>query len=89
MIDWSKTTYGDERTILAIAQRAARQCLDLRVMNVAMDLMACHTNGCPLKLDDLLAAPGDSFLHDVCGIAAHIDHDTGELHDCFLPRYSV
>lgn len=53
----------------------------------AMDLTACHANGCPLDLDGLLNADGFNFAHDVLGIARHMDRETGKLNNCFLPRY--
>lgn len=53
-----------------------------------MDLIACHANGCPLRLRDLLAARPFDFNHDVFGIRAHIDRETGKLGGCFLPRYA-
>jgi hypothetical protein len=52
-----------------------------------MDLTAAH-NACPLDLDRLATAPELDFWHDVYGIARHIDRETGQLGDCFLPRYA-
>lgn len=57
-------------------------------MTAVMDLMACHANGCPLRLRDLLAADDGNFAHDVFGIRDHINRDTGALGDCFLPRFT-
>ena len=54
-----------------------------------MDLEACHCNGCPLELEKLLAARDGDFGHDVFGIARKMNRETGELTDCFLPRYAV
>lgn len=54
-----------------------------------MDVTACHTNGNPLKLQKLLEADDFNFLHDVFGIARHINRDTGKLENCFLPRFSA
>lgn len=51
------------------------------------DLDAVHSNGCPLRLADLLATDGFTFAHDLCGIKAHLDRYTGKL-DMFLPRLS-
>lgn len=51
-----------------------------------MDLDACISNGCPLKLKKLLEAPDFDFSHDICGIARHMDRDTGKLRDFFNPR---
>lgn len=58
-------------------------------INLEMDLTACHCNGTPLKLKELLAADDFNFVHDVAGISRHICRDTGRLQNCFLPRYSA
>lgn len=54
-----------------------------------MDVTACHLNGCPLDLAALAEAPLDDFFHDLAGIARHLDRSTGQLGDCFLPRYAA
>ena len=53
-----------------------------------MDLVACHANGNPLDLNRLLQADDFNLLHDVLGIARHLDRETGKLLDFFSPRYS-
>ena len=53
-----------------------------------MNLSACHASGNPLRLADLLAADDFNFAHDVFGIDRHIDRGTGQLLDCFSPRFS-
>ena len=58
-------------------------------MTLTMDLTATHANGCPLKLADLLAADRTNFIHDVFGIMRHIDRETGQLGNCFVPRYAA
>ncbi len=54
---------------------------------LTMDLVACHA-ACPLQLTELLVAGPADFAHDVWGIHHHIDRRTGELRDCFFPRYA-
>lgn len=54
----------------------------------SMDVNAVHSNGNPLRLADLLAADDFNFMHDICGIARHLDRDTGKLGDFFSPRFS-
>ena len=79
-------TRGETQLIQRIADRAeggSRKKLD-----VLMDITACHANGCRLRLSALLAASELDFWHDVLGIAAHIDRKTGELTNCFCPRYT-
>ena len=62
---------------------------DFNRLTVTMDLVACHRNGCPLRLEELAEAATDAnLLHDVLGIGRHIDRKTGQLRDCFLPRYA-
>lgn len=53
-----------------------------------MDLTATHLNGNPLDLEKFLAAPDFDFIHDIDGIARHLDRETGKLGDCFSPRCS-
>jgi hypothetical protein len=58
------------------------------ILPVIMDLTACHANGCELRLLALLQADNCDFLHDVVGITHHINRETGQLEDCFRPRYA-
>ena len=53
-----------------------------------MDVSACHCNGCPLDLEELLVAEPFELAHDVAGIHRHLDRKTGKLLDHFLPRYA-
>lgn len=57
-------------------------------MSTQMDITACHANGNPLRLDDLLAADDFNFLHDIVGIERHLNRDTGKLMNCFSPRFT-
>ena len=57
-------------------------------LRLLMDLSACHANGCRLKLDELLKAEPMDFAHDISGIQAHMNRETGQLEDCFSPRYT-
>lgn len=83
-----------EETILIheIAKRAvkdyARAGVKLDFIDTSMDITACHLNGNPLDLEKLLKADPFNFAHDITGIARHIDRETGQLKDCFLPRCS-
>ncbi len=89
MIDWNKGTKAELELASDIAKRAVKLLGEGKALTFAMDIQACHTNGCCLKLVDLLKARNTDFLHDVIGINRHLDHDTGRLKDCFLPRYAV
>jgi len=89
-------TDAEDATMMKIVERAAKLTLDLHGIcmpasdrvSLHMDIAACHANGNPLRLDDLLAADDFNFLHDVFGIRRALDRTTGELTDFFSPRFS-
>jgi hypothetical protein len=80
-------------TIKKIAYRAVMLYAehDIRIdrRDVLMDITHCHFSAQKLRLDDLLAADDANFLHDVAGINRHLNRYTGELTDCFSPRFSA
>jgi len=92
MINWNNDKATIE-TMSAIAKRGVELARSINVqydqMTAIMDIDACHSNGNPLKLQELLEADNFNFRHDIMGIRAHIDRNTGELQDCFVPRYSL
>lgn len=57
-------------------------------LEVSMDITACHCNGNPLRLQELLDADDFNFWHDVGGIQQHINRSTGKLDNHFLPRFT-
>jgi hypothetical protein len=62
--------------------------MDLNAMDLNMDITACHLNGNPLRLTDMLKDDDLNFMHDVHGIQRHIDRTTGKLKNGFSPRFS-
>jgi hypothetical protein len=88
MIDWSRATRDDVLAINSIAKLACTLDPTLDVLAVQMDLEACHTHGCPLDLDRMAEARQGDVLHDIAGIRRHLDRETGELTDCFVPRFA-
>jgi hypothetical protein len=90
MINWNLSA-KDFKLIVEIAERIERELPnypdDRRTL--IMDLNACHSNGCPLQLEELLNADRFEFAHDIYGIRKAINRRTGELtEDCFVPRYA-
>lgn len=81
---------ADRKLVTKIVDRAVRTKLIEKqdTMAVQMDIIACHANGTPLKLEALLDAPAFDFAHDVYGISRHINRTTGKIGDCFLPRFA-
>ena len=91
MIKWA-VNKEDMELEAKIARRAVAMAKELGIqydqMTAVMDLDACHNNGNPLQLQKLLDADDFNFGHDVFGIRQHLDRTTGQLGDCFVPRYS-
>ncbi len=83
-------SYSDAGLIGSIVSRVARMNIGKRIDQVGlmMDLTACHANGNPLRLSELLVADDFNFTHDVYGIQRHINRDTGKLENCFVPRFT-
>ena len=84
---------ADRALIADIAGRAVKLAREYDVaydfMSAAMDITACHANGNPLRLQDLLDADDGNFGHDVFGIRRHLDRETGKLEGFFSPRFSL
>lgn len=91
-IKWD-TTKKDSKLIFKIAERAVKLAKkfggEYNFQTASMDITAAHANGCELDLQKLLDAPDGDFGHDVFGIRRHINRETGELENCFLPRCAV
>ena len=90
-MEWNVNT-EDMTLISQIADRfaeiAEKQNSKINKLAIDMDITACHCNGNPLKLKELLGADSFDFTHDVLGIIYNIDRETGELKNCFSPRFS-
>ena len=84
------TTDKEFLLIAEIAKRAVRLGMkggfDVDCTEISMDVTACHANGNPLRLAELLKADDGNFGHDVFGIQRFIDRNTGKMTDCFRPR---
>ena len=91
MIEWNKLEKQEIAIIQRIAKRADRMLREVGnnrgVCNISMDISAGHLN-IPLKLEELEKAEDFDFMHDVCGIIRHLNRDSGEIENCFLPRYA-
>lgn len=82
-----KLSKEEFQKIELIARRAAALS-DLDIITIGMDLTYCIEGGCSLRLDDMLNASYFDLMHDVYGINRHLDHETFQLRDCFLPRFA-
>ena len=77
--------------IIKIAERVLKNYPDLDFMDVQMDIEATHSNGCRLRLKELLQADDFSFSHDINGILNGINRHTGKLDriEGFVLRFSA
>lgn len=90
MIKWEKVSNEDSKLIGDVIKRAEKlKFLGATKDRVSldMDITAAHTTN-PLKLQDWLLADDFNFMHDVVGISNNINRDTGEMDNCFLPRFT-
>jgi len=89
MIDFAaiRMTPDDEHSLIEIADRARLLGVQRDRIDLMMDLQVAHST-CPLELYDLADANQGDFLHDICGIVANLNRETGELENCFVPRFA-
>lgn len=87
-----ETTREDDIFIDQIIDRAAalfsKHGKKIDRLSLTMDLSATNANGCPLDFEKLSITDDFTFVHDLVGIANHINRSTGKLEHCFLPRCS-
>ena len=89
-----RVSAADAQTIRKIAVRAQalskqhNPSIRTTIQHWSMNVTACHANGNPLRLHDLLEADDFNFAHDVFGIDRHICRQTGRLLNHFSPRFS-
>jgi len=95
MIDFSKikTSKKEMELIAKIVDRVINKVREEEVQmpipraSLMMDLTVVH-HKYSLRLNDMLEGGDFDFFHDIYGIIKHLDRETGELKDCFLPRYA-
>lgn len=84
---------NDREHIKVIADRmvsiAANAGHVLDHLETCMDIIACHNHGCPLDLARLADADDFNIVHDVGGIAKHLNRKNGQLLNCFRPRFAA
>jgi hypothetical protein len=79
---------GDISEVALIAKRAEGYGVKRERVALLMDIQAVQGSSTPMNLVTLMSSSKADFLHDITGIIAHLDRQTGELMDCFLPRAS-
>lgn len=87
-LNWT-TTKAERELISRVVERGHKLKLtrdNYDPMTLRMDVTAVHLNCMKLDFDKLLAFPDFDFVHDIFGIARHIDRENAQLRDCFVPR---
>lgn len=91
-INW-KLNDLDARTIDAIVVRAWKQKSVKETyrtkQDLFMDITATHLNGNKLKLREMYRADDFNFFHDIWGIANNLNRESGQLENCFSPRFTA
>lgn len=86
MVDFNVMEIPDnELALIGLIARRAAMDLGVNFIDTQMDLTVVHFKN-PLRLGEFLESDGKTFSHDIAGIACHLDRETGELLDCFLPK---
>lgn len=78
----------DLHLIIKIAERAENMGLfESNRLNFTMDLEYANEKF-KLKLEELLNANESDFFHDIHGIQRHINRQTKQFENCFVPRFA-
>ncbi len=87
-VDCSSITRADFDAMRKVADRTERMDFGFGRdrMTLVMDLEFAHIDCGGMDWDRLLAFDDGDFGHDMAGIAANINRETGKLDNCFLPR---
>lgn len=92
VINWKASKF-ESQIIGKLAKRASAMAdksgFEYTPMDARLDITACHLNCCALNLNKLAQAEDFDFAHDVFGIRRHINRDTAQLEDCFVPRCAL
>lgn len=77
----------EEHALISLVTTRAKEEIGITdPISLWMDLDATNSNGTPLDFEKLLGFDKDNFGHDIYGILAYIDRETGQFTRCFLPR---
>jgi len=89
-VQFAKLTAPERAQVDSIVSRwlSMRRAAGLKAeaRSTRMDLCAVHFR-MPLDFERLAEAPDFEVAHDVGGIYRYLDRRTGELTDCFVPRF--
>lgn len=86
-VEFAEFSDQEYETMLQIVYRAMGLDLYDDIDTCEMDLSAVcfHT---PLRLEELLNTDDFNFVHDLVGIRNHLNRQTGQLENFFVPRFA-
>lgn len=85
MIDWDELTKENAEIAAKIARRAVEINPEIDQLTIQMDISAASIQN-DFDFERLLEFDEFNFMHDVIGINKHLNRDTGEITQGFLPR---
>lgn len=92
MIEFARFDGEDAEAVDVICTRAQALFRSLNVkrspLEIRMDISAVHAK-VPLRLDAFASADDFNFNHDIGGIYRHLNRQTGELENFFVPRFAA
>lgn len=85
-----RSTREEMKAIVRIVRRFLKlsEWGDESYQTLVMDLDATNSNGCPMDFAKMEEADDFNLAHDMYGIHRHLNRETGQLENCFLPRCS-
>jgi hypothetical protein len=88
MIDFATATDRQVKGAHAIVRRAQKEgILHGSALDAEMDIIAADMT-CPLDLDRFYNGDYIDFAHDFLGIRHSLNRETGNLENCFVPRFA-
>jgi len=88
MIEFVKFTDEEQGSVDRIVDRAKDLVPNVSPLEVRMDISVVHAQT-SLRLGEFASADAGNFGHDLFGILTHLNRLTGELEDCFVPRFAA
>jgi len=70
-----------------IARRAQVELREANIFESITSLVMDLEIAGPLRLQEMLNSDDENFTHDIFGIYRHLNRKTGELENCFVPRF--
>jgi hypothetical protein len=77
-IEFNATIADMELIVMIVNRFTERWGQASNPVSLAMEITACHLNGCPLRLEDLLKSSYDDFMQDIMIIRKNLNRTTGE-----------